>query len=218
MRYKNKFSAVIAAEDGLEGLTPSNSLSSPSWKTPSTTAWPMPTGNGRDYRTGRRDGGDVVIMADKRPRCPKNGGAAAGPELRAAPATKGSGIGLRNGAPRASGSPFGEEYGLAIPANPTPGHTCASALPVLEGRRRRPCKGGRGMKAQDHAADVYSGALGLGVLSPLWPLTSPAVRTPVLLEVSVIIREADSTGWSAARQGMEPGRRRPRGRAALFSP
>ena len=43
MRYKNKFSADITAEPAVESSTPSSSSSSPFWKTPSITAWRMPT-------------------------------------------------------------------------------------------------------------------------------------------------------------------------------
>ena len=46
-------------------------------------------------------------------------------------------------------------------------------------------------------------ALGLGVLFSLVAFDHPGRQDTELLEVSVIIREADSTGWSAARQGME---------------
>ena len=46
-------------------------------------------------------------------------------------------------------------------------------------------------------------ALGLGVLFSLVAFDQPGRQDTELLEVSVIIREADSTGWSAARQGME---------------
>ena len=45
--------------------------------------------------------------------------------------------------------------------------------------------------------------LGLGVLFSLVAFDQPGRRHTELLEVSVIIRESDSTGWSAARQGME---------------
>ena len=46
-------------------------------------------------------------------------------------------------------------------------------------------------------------ALGLGVLFSLVAFDQPGRQDTELLEISVIIREADSTGWSAARQGME---------------
>ena len=45
--------------------------------------------------------------------------------------------------------------------------------------------------------------LGMGVLFSLMTFDQAGRRDPELLEVSVIIREADNTGWSAARQGME---------------
>ena len=43
----------------------------------------------------------------------------------------------------------------------------------------------------------------MGVLVSLMTFDQAGRRDPELLEVSVIIREADNTGWSAARQGME---------------
>ena len=46
-------------------------------------------------------------------------------------------------------------------------------------------------------------ALGLGVLFSLVAFDQPGRQDTELLEVSVIIREADSTGWSAARQGID---------------
>lgn len=46
--------------------------------------------------------------------------------------------------------------------------------------------------------------LGICVLLSLVAFDSPALRRePELLEISVIIREADSSAWSACRQGME---------------
>ncbi|BDF72134.1 hypothetical protein CE91St41_31150 [Oscillospiraceae bacterium] len=59
------------------------------------------------------------------------------------------------------------------------------------------------MKRRNVAQLAILLVLGLGVLFSLMAFDQPGGRETELLEVSVIIREADSTGWSAARQGME---------------
>lgn len=59
------------------------------------------------------------------------------------------------------------------------------------------------MKRRNVAQLAILLVLGLGVLFSLMAFNPPGRRETELLEVSVIIREADSTGWSAARQGME---------------
>ena len=134
MRYKNKFSAVIAAEDGVEGLYTIKLIVQPILENAIYHGMAYADGDGEITVRARRDGEDVVIeVADNGPGMPEETvERLLDQSYAAAPGTKGSGIGLRNVHQRI-GLTFGEEYGLAIHSEPDAGTTVCIRLPVLEG-------------------------------------------------------------------------------------
>lgn len=134
MRYKNKFSAVIAAEDGVEGLYTIKLIVQPILENAIYHGMAYADGDGEITVRARRDGGDVVIeVADNGPGMPEETvERLLDQSYAAAPGTKGSGIGLRNVHQRIRLT-FGEEYGLAIHSEPDAGTTVCIRLPVLEG-------------------------------------------------------------------------------------
>ena len=134
MRYKNKFSAVIAAEDGVEGLYTIKLIVQPILENAIYHGMAYADGDGEITVRARRDGGDVVIeVADNGPGMPEEMvERLLDQSYAAAPGTKGSGIGLRNVHQRIRLT-FGEEYGLAIHSEPDAGTTVCIRLPVLEG-------------------------------------------------------------------------------------
>ena len=134
MRYKNKFSAVIAAEDGVEGLYTIKLIVQPILENAIYHGMAYADGDGEIAVRARRDGEDVVIeVADNGPGMPEEMvERLLDQSYAAAPGTKGSGIGLRNVHQRIRLT-FGEEYGLAIHSEPDAGTTVCIRLPVLEG-------------------------------------------------------------------------------------
>ncbi len=134
MRYKNKFSAVIAAEDGVEGLYTIKLIVQPILENAIYHGMAYADGDGEIAVRARRDGEDVVIeVADNGPGMPEETvERLLDQSYAAAPGTKGSGIGLRNVHQRIRLT-FGEEYGLAIHSEPDAGTTVCIRLPVLEG-------------------------------------------------------------------------------------
>ena len=134
MRYKNKFSAVIAAEDGVEGLYTIKLIVQPILENAIYHGMAYADGDGEITVRARRDGEDVVIeVADNGPGMPEDMvERLLDQSYAAAPGTKGSGIGLRNVHQRIRLT-FGEEYGLAIHSEPDAGTTVCIRLPVLEG-------------------------------------------------------------------------------------
>ena len=134
MRYKNKFSAVIAAEDGVEGLYTIKLIVQPILENAIYHGMAYADGDGEITVRARRDGEDVVIeVADNGPGMPEETvERLLDQSYAAAPGTKGSGIGLRNVHQRIRPT-FGEEYGLAIHSEPDAGTTVCIRLPVLEG-------------------------------------------------------------------------------------
>ena len=134
MRYKNKFSAVIAAEDGVEGLYTIKLIVQPILENAIYHGMAYADGDGEITVRARRDGEDVVIeVADNGPGMPEETvERLLDQSYAAAPGTKGSGIGLRNVHQRIRLT-FGEEYGLAIHSEPDAGTTVCIRLPVLDG-------------------------------------------------------------------------------------
>ena len=134
MRYKNKFSAVIAAEDGVEGLYTIKLIVQPILENAIYHGMAYADGDGEITVRARRDGEDVVIeVADNGPGMPEETvERLLDQSYAAAPGTKGSGIGLRNVHQRIRLT-FGEVYGLAIHSEPDAGTTVCIRLPVLEG-------------------------------------------------------------------------------------
>ena len=134
MRYKNKFSAVIAAEDGVEGLYTIKLIVQPILENAIYHGMAYADGDGEITVRARRDGEDVVIeVADNGPGMPEETvERLLDQSYAAAPGTQGSGLGLRNVHQRIRLT-FGEEYGLAIHSEPDAGTTVCIRLPVLEG-------------------------------------------------------------------------------------
>ena len=134
MRYKNKFSAVIAAEDGVEGLYTIKLIVQPILENAIYHGMAYADVDGEITVRARRDREDVVIeVADNGPGMPEETvERLLDQSYAAAPGTKGSGIGLRNVHQRIRLT-FGEEYGLAIHSEPDAGTTVCIRLPVLEG-------------------------------------------------------------------------------------
>ena len=123
MRYKNKFSATITAEDGVESLYTIKLIVQPILENAIYHGMAYADGDGEITVRAFRDGGDVLIeVSDNGPGMPEevveslldpNGPAAAA-------GAKGSGIGFRN-VHRRIRLTFGADYGLTIFSEPDDG-------------------------------------------------------------------------------------------------
>ncbi len=142
MRYKNKFSANILAEDGVEGLYTIKLIVQPILENAIYHGMDFADGDGEIAVRARREGEDVLIqVSDNGPGMP----AEVVERLLdpageyAAPSAKGSGIGFRNVHLRIQLT-FGPRYGLTIQSEPDAGTTVSIRLPALgeaEVRRER---------------------------------------------------------------------------------
>ena len=134
MRYKNKFSATITAEDGVESLCTIKLIVQPILENAIYHGMAYADGDGEITVRAFRDGGDVLIeVSDNGPGMPEevvesllnpNGPAAAA-------GAKGSGIGFRN-VHRRIRLTFGADYGLTIFSEPDDGTTVQIRLPALD--------------------------------------------------------------------------------------
>lgn len=134
MRYKNKFSATITAEDGVESLCTIKLIVQPILENAIYHGMAYADGDGEITVRAFRDGGDVLIeVSDNGPGMPEevveslldpNGPAAAA-------GAKGSGIGFRN-VHRRIRLTFGAGYGLTIFSEPDDGTTVRIRLPALD--------------------------------------------------------------------------------------
>ena len=134
MRYKNKFSATITAEDGVESLYTIKLIVQPILENAIYHGMAYADGDGEITVRAFRDGGDVLIeVSDNGPGMPEevveslldpNGPAAAA-------GAKGSGIGFRN-VHRRIQLTFGADYGLTIFSEPDDGTTVRIRLPALD--------------------------------------------------------------------------------------
>ena len=134
MRYKNKFSATITAEDGVESLCTIKLIVQPILENAIYHGMAYADGDGEITVRAFRDGGDVLIeVSDNGPGMPEevvesllnpNGPAAAA-------GAKGSGIGFRN-VHRRIQLTFGADYGLTIFSEPDDGTTVRIRLPALD--------------------------------------------------------------------------------------
>ena len=134
MRYKNKFSATITAEDGVESLCTIKLIVQPILENAIYHGMAYADGDGEITVRAFRDGGDVLIeVSDNGPGMPEevvesllnpNGPAAAA-------GAKGSGIGFRN-VHRRIRLTFGADYGLTIFSEPDDGTTVWIRLPALD--------------------------------------------------------------------------------------
>ena len=134
MRYKNKFSATITAEDGVESLYTIKLIVQPILENAIYHGMAYADGDGEITVRAFRDGDDVLIeVSDNGPGMPEevverlldpNGPAAAA-------GAKGSGIGFRN-VHRRIRLTFGADYGLTILSEPDDGTTVRIRLPALD--------------------------------------------------------------------------------------
>lgn len=133
MRYKNKFSASIEAEDGVETLYTIKLIIQPILENAIYHGMAYADGDGRIIVRAFRQGEDVVVeVTDNGPGMPAETVARLlEPGYAAAPDSKGSGIGLRNVHQRIRLT-FGERYGLSIRSEPDAGTTVEVRLPALD--------------------------------------------------------------------------------------
>ncbi|MGI5987294.1 MAG: sensor histidine kinase [Dysosmobacter sp.] len=132
MRYKNKFSTDIIAEDGVESLYTIKLIVQPVLENAIYHGMAYADGDGEITVRAFRDGGDVCIeVTDNGPGMPEEVVRGllegAGPNTGA----KGSGIGFRNVHQRLRLN-FGEPYGLTILSEPDDGTTVRIRLSALD--------------------------------------------------------------------------------------
>ena len=132
MRYKNKFSTDIIAEDGVESLYTIKLIVQPVLENAIYHGMAYADGDGEITVRAFQDGGDVCIeVTDNGPGMPEEVVRGllegAGPNTGA----KGSGIGFRNVHQRLRLN-FGEPYGLTILSEPDDGTTVRIRLPALD--------------------------------------------------------------------------------------
>ena len=137
MRYKNKFSAVITAEDGVESLHTIKLIVQPILENAIYHGMAYADGDGEIAVRAFREGADVVIdVADNGPGMPEDVVERlldpGGPNASAG----GSGIGLRN-VHRRIRLTFGAAYGLSIHSEPDAGTTVRIRLPALDDEAAR---------------------------------------------------------------------------------
>ena len=133
MRYKNKFSATIETQDGVEKLYTIKLIVQPILENAIYHGMAYADGDGEITILARRDGDDVIIdVADNGPGMPGEvvERLLDPKEQRAAPSKGGSGIGFRNVHQRIRLT-FGEPYGLTIHSEPDAGTTVRIRLPAL---------------------------------------------------------------------------------------
>ena len=133
MRYKNKFSADIQAEDGVEQLYTIKLVIQPVLENAIYHGMTYADGDGEIHVHAFRDGCDVVIeVTDNGPGMPEDVVERlldpAGP---AVPGAKGSGIGFRN-VHRRIQLTFGPAYGLTILSEPDAGTAVRIRIPALD--------------------------------------------------------------------------------------
>ena len=134
MRYKNKFSASIQAQDGVESLYTIKLIVQPILENAIYHGMAYADGDGEIHVCARRDGDDVVIdVTDNGPGMPEEVVERLLDPDAPRPSTnsKGSGIGLRNVHQRIQLT-FGQKYGLSIHSEPDAGTQVRIRLPALE--------------------------------------------------------------------------------------
>ncbi len=132
IRYKNRFSTRILAQNGTEGLYTLKLMVQPILENAIYHGMAACEDDGLILVTARREGGDVVIeVADNGTGMRPEVVAQLLDEDRAAPPGKGSGIGVRN-VHRRIRLTFGEPYGLTIRSEPDEGTVVQIRLPALD--------------------------------------------------------------------------------------
>ncbi len=132
IRYKNRFSTRILAQNGTEGLYTLKLVVQPILENAIYHGMAACEDDGLILVTARREGSDVVIeVADNGTGMRPEVVAGLLDEDRPAPSGKGSGIGVRN-VHRRIRLTFGEPYGLTIRSEPDEGTVVQIRLPALD--------------------------------------------------------------------------------------
>ena len=133
MRYKNKFSADITAESGVESLYTIKLIIQPILENAIYHGMAYADGDGEIHIRAFRDGEDVIIeVADNGPGMPEDlVEQLLSPHGPAVSGAKGSGIGFRNVHQRIQLT-FGPTYGLTILSEPDSGTTVRIRIPALD--------------------------------------------------------------------------------------
>jgi two-component system sensor histidine kinase YesM len=140
MRYKNKFSADIQVEDGVESLYTIKLIIQPILENAIYHGMTYADGDGEIVIHAFREENDVIIeVTDNGPGMPEEvvEGLLSPGAQPAAPNAKGSGIGFRNVHQRIRLT-FGPPYGLTILSEPDDGTTVRIRLPALDAARAKP--------------------------------------------------------------------------------
>ncbi len=138
MRYKNKFSADISAQEGIEKLYTIKLIIQPILENAIYHGMEYADGEGEIHIRAFREGENVIIEVED------NGPGMSQevveqllkPQGSAGPKAKGSGIGLRNVHQRIRLT-FGEPYGLSILSEPDSGTVVRICLPALDEAQAR---------------------------------------------------------------------------------
>lgn len=138
MRYKNKFSADISAQEGIEKLYTIKLIIQPILENAIYHGMEYADGEGEIHIRAFREGENVIIEVED------NGPGMSQevveqllkPQGSAGPKAKGSGIGLRNVHQRIRLT-FGEPYGLSIRSEPDSGTVVRICLPALDEAQAR---------------------------------------------------------------------------------
>ena len=204
MRYKNKFSADISVEPGVEKLYTIKLIIQPILENAIYHGMEYADGDGEIHIRAFREEETVVIEVE-------DNGPGMSEEIVeqllkptrdvSVPKAKGSGIGFRNVHQRIQLT-FGSAYGLTIRSEPDNGTVVRICLPVLE-EEDAGSTGRRGSGEPEVLLQLVLPLIGLSVL--FWLLAfAPGDKhhQPALLEMSVILRDGDGN-VSAMRKGME---------------
>ena len=138
MRYKNKFSADISAQEGIEKLYTIKLIIQPILENANYPGMEYADGEGEIHIRAFREGENVIIEVED------NGPGMSQevveqllkPQGSAGPKAKGSGIGLRNVHQRIRLT-FGKPYGLTIRSEPDSGTVVRICLPALDEAQAR---------------------------------------------------------------------------------
>ena len=132
MRFKNKFTTSITAEDGVEALYTIKLIVQPILENAIYHGMEYADGDGEVAVRAYREGADVVIdVTDNGPGMTPELVGRLLDQTHALPVSKGSGIALRNVHRRVQLT-FGKEYGLTIFSEPDAGTTVRIRLPAVD--------------------------------------------------------------------------------------
>lgn len=139
MRFKNKFTATIDTEPGVEALYTLKLIVQPILENAIYHGMAYADGDGEiAIRAFRGEGGIIITVADNGPGMPQETVDRLLDQGYAAPSSKGSGIGLRNVQQRIRLT-FGEGYGVSIQSEPDAGTTVRIFIPALDAEAAERC-------------------------------------------------------------------------------